>query len=267
MKATAEPTTIYFQWQKAHGYPVFLRMEKVIMEGRLQKLVSDLGFQEVSLAEQKRMPLDRSSTKVLTLTNASPRVAREICAPDTLARFGSETLSHRGGAQIYLYRHVGMMVFSPSSTHWELGIASELETTEDLMGLRVVLNRYLSWALAPHGLIGFWGVATNEGFVVMKQGQSFGEAVFVDVSRRLTFSSSGSKELLSGFVILRADRPGHTGHKLNREELISFLSTQTTYLSLGSMPGQLSRACLYLGTIAHGEWGGNSHASEGLSNA
>ena len=173
MSATSAKT-IFFQWQKDHGYPVFLRMGSEMMEGRLQKLIGDLGFIEIPEADHKKIPANRPGTKILTLSRASTRVTQRVMLPDSLDRFGHESLTYQGETQIYVYRRLGMMVFSTASSMWELGLASQLETTEDLMGLRVVLNRFLAWALAPMGVIGFWGVATTEGLVAMKQNQSFG---------------------------------------------------------------------------------------------
>lgn len=266
MSATsAKP--VFFQWQKSHGYPVFLRMERELMEGRLQKLISDLGFQEIPEADHKKIPANRPGTKILTLSRASTRVAQQVMLPDSMDKYGHEVLSYQGSAHVYLYRRLGMMVFSPASAMWELGLVSQLETTEDLMGLRVMLNRFLAWALAPMGVIGFWGVATTEGLVAMKQSQSFGEMVTVDVDKRMMFSSSGAVPLQAGFTILRADKVGPTGRRLSPEELVSFLSTANVYLTHGSLPFTLKKAALTLGSAVRGEWSGHSTPADGLSNA
>ena len=266
MSATsAKP--VFFQWQKSHGYPVFLRMERELLEGRLQKLITDLGFQEIPEGDHKKIPANRPGTKILTLSRASTRVAQQVMLPDSMDRFGHEVLSYQGHTQIYLYRRLGMMVFSSTSTMWELGLVSQLETTEDLMGLRVMLNRFLGWALAPMGLIGFWGVATTEGLVAMKQSQSFGEVVMVDVDKRVMFSSSGATPLQAGFTILRADKVGPTGRRLTPEELVSFLSTSKVYLTHGSLPFTLKKAALTLGSAVRGEWSGHASPAHGLSNA
>lgn len=259
---------IVFQWQKDHQYPVFLRVEKELLEGRLQKLVGDLGFQEIPEKDQKRVVLTKGGARMLTLIRASSRVVHQISGPDSLDRFGVETLRPHGPAEVYIYRRIGMMVYSLANPLWELGLASTLETTEELMGLRIMLNRYLSWALAPHGLIGFWGVSTGDGFVVMRQAQSFGEAVFVDVAKRQHFSSAGVRPFEGNFTILRADKGAVPGKHLSREELVSFLSTHSTYFSHTGIPQILRKAALSLGSLARGEWSGvPNQSSEGLSKA
>ena len=81
---------VFFQWQKAHGYPVFLRVAKDLLEGRLQKLIADLGFSEVPTQEHRKIALNRMGTKVLTMSRASLRVAQQVNAADGLEGFGLE---------------------------------------------------------------------------------------------------------------------------------------------------------------------------------
>jgi hypothetical protein len=266
MSATSVDT-LYFQWQKSSAYPVFIKLPKNMLEGRLEKLLTDLGFQEVTIQEQKKISVQRRGTKIISLSRASSRVSQQVMLSDSLDRFGHEVLSYRGEAHVYTYRKIGMMVFSHTTSFWEIGIASQLENTEELMGLRVMLNRALSWALAPLGIIGFWGVVTAEGFVAMKQSQSFGEAVFVDTDTETVFSSAGKSKMESGFTIFRADKSGVSGKLLGPEELISFLSTSNTYLSHLNLPHTLKRAAMKLGTSVKGVWSGYSTQSEGLSKA
>jgi hypothetical protein len=266
MSATTQDA-VYFQFQKQQGYPVYLRVGKEMLEGRFQKLINDLGFEELSAIELKKIPVQKLGTKVISLSRASARVTQQVMLPDSLDKFGHEVLSYRGEAHVYLYRKLGMMVFSPATSFWELGLVSRLETTEELMGLRVMLNRALSWALAPLGVIGFWGVATGEGFVAMKQGQSFGEAVLLDIDKQLMFSSTGIKKIEGGFTILRADKAGPSARSISAEELISFLSTSNTYLSHLGLPHTIKRAAMKIGATVRGEWSSHSAGSAGLSNA
>lgn len=258
---------VFFQWQKQDGYPVFLRMGRELLEGRLQKLITDLGFVEIAEADHKKISASRPGTKVITVSRASTRVAQQVMLPDSMDRYGHENLSYRGETQIYLYRRIGMMVSSPTSTLWELGLVSSLDTTEELTGLRVMLNRALAWALAPMGVLGFWGVATSEGLVAMKQSQSFGEVVFVDVDKLKMYSSSGTTSIASQFTILRADKPGPVGRALSPEELVSYLNTTNIYFSHIGLPHTLKRSALKLGATVRGEWSGVTAPVAGLSNA
>lgn len=258
---------IYFQWQKQHGYPVFLRVGRDMLEGRLNKLITDLGFVEIAEADHKKIPANRPGTKILTISRASTRVAQQVLLPDSMDKFGHESLSYRGETQVYLYRRIGMMVSSPATTMWELGLVSQLDTTEELMGLRVMINRALAWALAPLGVLGFWGVSTSDGLVAMKQSQSFGEVVMVDVEKRRMLSSSGVVAIESNFTILRADKPGPAGRPLPPEELVSFLNTANIYFTHVGLPYTIKRAALQLGSSVRGEWSGHSAPVAGLSNA
>ena len=264
MSATSTES-VYFQWQKSSAYPVFIKLPKSMLEGRLEKLLTDLGLEELTPQEQKKISIQRHGIKVISMSKASNRVSQQVMLTDSTDMFGHEVLSYHGGAHVYTYRKIGMMVFSHTTSFWEMGIASQLETTEELMGLRVMINRGLSWALAPIGLIGFWGVVTAEGFVAMKQSQSFGEVVFVDTDREMIFSSNGATKMESGFTVFRADKSGAYGKLIGPEELISFLSTSNTYFSHMNLPHPLRRAAMKLGTSVKGVWSGYSAQSESLS--
>lgn len=266
MSATTQ-STHYFQWQKTLGLPVFLRVPVELLEGRLLKLLTDLGFGELSAAEQKVAALNRAGSRVISLSRASARVARQVSLGDTPDRYGSETLSFSLGAQVYIHRRIGMLVFSLGRPVWELGVASSLETTEELMGLRVMLNRSLSWALAPFGVLGLWGITTDQGIVVMRQQQSFGEVVFIDAQKGQLFTSTGVSRIEGQFKIYRADKPGTQGQRMSGEELVSFLSTANTYLSHDALPAALKRTALLLGARVAGEWSGPLHASPELPKA
>ncbi len=266
MSASAQANH-YFQWQKTHGYPVFLRMPAEMMEGRLVKLLTDLGFTELTEKEQKTAALTRAGARVISLSQASARVARQVCLGDSLDVHGAESLTYAAGAQVYTYRRIGMMVFSPSRPMWELGIVSNLETTEELMGLRVMLNRSLSWALAPFGVLGLWGITTDQGIVVMRQQQSFGEVVFIDAQKGFLFASAGVARIEGHFKIYRADKAGTQGLRMSPEELVSFLSTANTHLSHEALPPGLKRTALVLGARVAGEWSGPLHNSGELPKA
>ena len=259
----SEHKTTYYQYQQALGYPVFVKLAPELKEGRVEKLLLDLGLHELSEKDQKKIPINRLSSKVLSLTKAGPRVAQQVNTSDQLDRFGFEVLSQRENYQIYTYRRLGMMVFSHAHIVWEMGLVTNLETTEELMGLRVMLNRFLSWSLAPFGVVGFWGVLTDDGFAVMKQAQSFGEVVFVDLDKKTLLSSSGVRTLSGALTITRADRQNAKG-SISREEMVSFLSTATTYLSHTGLPQLLKKNVFALGSMSKGEFAHNQSDEQQL---
>jgi hypothetical protein len=245
---------VYYQFHKSFGYPVFIRLDADLLEGRLQKVILDLGFFELDEKERKTIPVNKSSTKVLSLKKAPIRVIQQVKTPTSLDQYGQETLQMNGNFQVYTYRNFGMMVFSAASSYWELGLCSELQNTEELTHLRIMLTRFLSWSLGPMGMIGYWGVTTQDGMVIMKQAQSFGESVFVDLDKKLILSGQFTKNFGGDFVIYRAERSVPQNKMIGKEELISFLTTSTTFLSYSGIPFLMKRNIFDLGANTRGEY-------------
>ena len=255
----------YYQFYQNLGYPIFIRLGVSLKEGRVQKLIKDLGFEELDSKTAKKIAVNKMLTKVLTVTKASPRSYQQIMGSSSLDVYGKEVLTKNKNFDIYLCRRIGMMIFSQYSNVWELGVASDLETTEDLMAMRVMLNRFLSWALAPLGVVGYWGITSNEGIVVMKQDQSFGEVVYIDIHKNAVLSSTGHAKLEGGLKILRSAKSPNYSKKINREELISFLSTSTTYFAHGNLPINLKRVVMKIGSMAIGEYSEITSSNPDLS--
>jgi hypothetical protein len=245
---------IYYQFHKTHSYPVIIRLDSSVAEGRLQKVISDLGFFELSEAEKKTLPLNKASTKILSLKKAPPRIIQQVKTPDTLDSYGLESLQTNNNFQIYTYRNLGMMIFSYSSSYWELGLCSDLNNTEELTHLRIMLTRFVSWALGPLGIIGYWGVTTQDGMVVMKQAHSFGESVFLDLDNKRILSGQTEKKFGGDFTIFRAEKTVPQNKTLSKEELISFLSTASNYFSYGGLPTPMKRNIFLLGSMTRGEY-------------
>jgi hypothetical protein len=245
----------FFQWMPELGFPVFLKIEAEYLESRLEKLITDSGFKLLTDDVVKKMPLQRAQARILSLVKASSRLTAEIKKGESLDQWGWESVRFQGNTKIYRLKNIGMMVINPASTLWECGIASELSTTEDLANLRVMLNRYLSWVLAAHDVFGFWGVTTQDGIVVMKQSQAFGEAVFVDVKKKLLIAAGSTKNMTGSLQISRADKPAPTLVKtMAKEELASFLLTNSTYFSYQGLPQNLHRYVHELCLSATGIW-------------
>jgi hypothetical protein len=95
----------------------------------------------------------------------------------------------------------------------------------------MIINRFLTWALVPHKIVGLWGVTVDDGMVAQRPIDSKGDAVFIDVVGLRMISLDGVKKLRPHFKILRLD-PTLKGRniKMSNEELISFLSAYCSYL-------------------------------------
>ncbi len=100
---------------------------------------------------------------------------------------------------------------------------------------------------------GFKTTVKDETVIVMKQLQSFGEAVLIDVNKRVVFSNGGEMRLGSSLKVLRKDveRPASS---MSREELISFLSVSTCLLSFNGISHSMKKAIYELSAQATGSY-------------
>jgi hypothetical protein len=229
MKTIEMTQATYYQFQKKLGYPVFVRIEEQKMETRIQELLSSMGFEKLKPEELKGISFDKNQTKVLKISEANLRVCKQIDQSHALDNYGPENLTMLGNYDVYRYRNVGMMIFGDGNYFWELGLKPfEGKSNE----VKVMITRFLSWALAPMGIIGFWGVPVDEGAVVMKPKEAKFESFFLDVKKGKMVSLDGVKEIEAGFQILRLDTTlRNTSRRMTKEELLSFLSTNTCYFS------------------------------------
>lgn len=238
----------YYQFQKELGYQTYLRFEDLEFETQQGEVLSIIGFDKVDRDDVKKINFDPRKTKVLKVVKASPSVASQISKPSFLTdKYGPESVSQMGRYELYRYKNVGMMVFNENTGLWELG----LKSTSNQEALRVIFTRFLSFALAQIGVIGFWGVPVDEGFVVMSPKSANFEALFVDVKKNVLITYDGVKNIDYGMQILRLDSTlNNEARPMGKEALISFLSMNTNYLSQYGLTIQLKDSLYALCKIA-----------------
>ena len=99
---------------------------------------------------------------------------------------------------------------------------------------RVILARYLGLALAPFGIIGFWGVSVDKGMIVFNKKESSGEVVFLDLKNSRMIAAGEILTIPQNFKIIRLDNHLKSKHKImGKEELFSFLSVNCIYFDYG----------------------------------
>jgi hypothetical protein len=115
------------------------------------------------------------------------------------------------------------------------------------------MNRYLSWALAPLGIIGLWGVPVDEGVVVMSQKNAGGEGVFIDINRRVIMGLDGVKPIKGRFQLLRLDSTlKGRSITMSKEELLSFLMAHIIYFDYDGPSIPVRQMVQTLLTLARG---------------
>jgi hypothetical protein len=232
----------YFQFRKQYDYPVYLRFKHEELNPKFSHLLTELGFNELNEQESKKIPLQRPHTRLLTVQFASARLDQQLNSSDTLDKYGAEVLSIQASTPIYTYRKVGIMALPTNKTLWDLALHSDISNTDQMIGLRIILVRYISQALAEQGVLCYWGTVRDESVIVMKQVQSFGEAVFIDWNKKIIFSNGGEMKFSSHLKILRKDKESKSSGAMNREEVISFLSVSTCHLSFSGITNAMKRA-------------------------
>lgn len=244
----------YFQYRKNHGYPVYIRLMQVELNPKFSHVLNELGFSLMTEVEVKKIALHRNPTKLLTIQEASSRLQLQINGSDLLDKYGLESLSLQMGMPVYTYRKVGLMGMPFNRPLWELAIHPDITHTEQMVGLRIVLVRFLAQALSEHGVLCYWGTVKDDTVIVMKQDQSFGEAVLIDVNKKLVFSNGGEMKLLSSLKLLRKDKEMKSPLKMSREDIIGFLSVSTCLLSFNGISHLMKKAIYELSSNTSGSY-------------
>jgi hypothetical protein len=253
---------MYFQYRKSYEYPIFIRFKKEELNSKFSHLLNELGFDPLTDNEIKKVSLQKTHTKILTIQEASSRLQQQINGSDLLDKYGPESLSLQLGMPVYTYRKVGVMGLPLSKTLWDLALHPELSHTEQMVGLRVILIRYLSQAMAEQGVLCYWGTVKDDAIIVMKQIHSFGEAVLIDVNKRVVFSNGGAMKLGSSVKIIRKDKEVNTPSQMSREDIIGFLSVSTCLLSFNGITHAMKKAIYDLSTHTTGTYA----VSENIAN-
>ena len=248
--STEEKTFSYYKFKKDLGYEVYLRFEDFEFENQFTDVLNLIGFDKVERDKVKDKNFNPYKTKILKIVKANARVARQINrASFEFGDYGVESVSQMGSYDVYRYKGIGMMIIGEGTLFWELGIKS----THDQVALRTILTRFISFALAPVGVVGFWGVPIEEGFVVMSPKESKFEALFVDLEKSILITYDGIKNLDSDIQILRLDNTlRNEMKKMKREQLLSFLTMNTSHLSYKGTSPAITETILELTELADG---------------
>ena len=241
-------TWVYFQYRKIHDYPVYVRLKSNEVHSKFTHLLTEMGFGQLSDKESKKVQLQRLHTRILTIQEASARLQTQINGSDLLDKYGSESLSLQMGLPVYTYRKVGIMGVPQTKSLWDLAISPDILHTDQMVGLRVMLTRYLAQALSAQGVLCYWGTVKDDTVIVMKLGQSFGEAVLIDAQKKMIFTNGGEMRLGSSLKLLRKDKETNHPTNMSREEIISFLSVSTCLLSFNGISHAMKKVIYELST-------------------
>ncbi len=224
----------YFQYQKELGLPIYLVVDLTIFEPSLADFLTKMRFTKLSdKEEQDALSQIRKNnlSRLLQISEASPVVAKQIYNTIESDRYGEESIIPKEGYRVYRYKDMGLMVYSFSAKEWPLGCYKDFGSHAKFYQSRMIMNRFLSWALVPHGIIGLWGVTADDKIVAQRPVDSKGEVIFIDIKAQRMITVDGVKKLGPHFKILRLD-PTLKGRniKMGNEEFLSFLSTYCSFM-------------------------------------
>lgn len=246
----SEKTFSYYQYRQKLGYPIFIRFEEAEFEKSFVETLSVMGFDPVPREDVKNIELNPKETRILRVVKANSKIAKKINSPQFGdSRYGNEQVSTVGFYSVYCYQKVAMMIYGEGTLMWELGV----KDATDLQALRTIFSRFLSFAFQGQGVVGFWGVPIEEGFVVMSPKQSNFETIFVDLNKNKILTFEGEKELDTDCNILRLSETLRDEMRpLTQEQLLSFLMFRTCYISPVGQRTSLRADIWDLVTIASG---------------
>lgn len=244
----------YFQFQKSHGYPIYIRFQLEDLDAKLKHLLNEMGFESLDEKESKRIPLHKSHTRILTAQTAGPRVQAQLAGSDLLDKYGLETLTFQAGIPLITYRRVGLLFLPPGKVLWDLALSQNLDVSEQEVGIRVLFARFLAQALSEHGVVSYWGYYKEGSLIVTKQGEARGESVIIDFQNRIAFYPGGAVKIGNSLRILRKDKEVSQTIPMSREELISFLSVNTCLLSFQGITPSMKKSVYDLTQYASGAY-------------
>ena len=227
----------YFQYQRNLRLPIYIRLNLEHFDPHLPVLLKEMHFEALG-EEEAREVVDRVERKVggrlLTLEEASPIAAKRIDFMGELGKYGEESVVPGYGYRVYRYRGVAMMPYSYESPKWGLGCFKDFGSEKKIISSRIVINRFLSYALAPIGIVGLWGDFLGEGIALLNQDRSSGKAVFIDVKNKSVLLADGFSRMGARFKVFRlGSRYLNRDVQMVSEELVSCLFSHLTYFDYG----------------------------------
>ncbi len=224
---------IYFQYQKELNLPVYICIEPLAFEQRFSDFLSEIKFTKLSDKEEieaKKHIATHKHSRVLQIGEATAGVSRQIQMSTESDRYGLESIIPKDGYRVYRYKNIALMIYSFAAKEWQLGCYTNFGNKENLVHSRAVINRFLSWALSPLGILGIWGVKIDDGIVAQRLFDSKGEAIFIDINNQRILTVDGVKKMTPRFKVLRLDPTlKNRNIRMTNEEFLSFLYSHCSY--------------------------------------
>lgn len=224
-----------FQWHPAGEWPIYLSVRLSDFDSGLTGFLTSCGFDflpGLSESDLEKRLAEHHHARHLRLELAGARVQAQIRATREMDRYGAESLVPGQGYRVYRYQGRALMMLSFGAEVWRLGVPKDYGHEPSLATQdKIIMNRYLSWALSPLGVVGFWGKMEGNELHLLRPGEAGGEAVFVDWQAERLLSTGEMITLPPQFGLIREGREHKRESSMTREELFGALTAHVCYLS------------------------------------
>ncbi len=235
-----EKNWTYFQYFKDLALPIYAKLDLSEFDSSIINLLNKMNFSEISDEKEVAKALERiekdGGARILAISEASSKVSRQIDVVAESDRFGHESIVPKSAYNVYRYKGVALMVYAFAASEWQMACYPDFGSDVEVLSSRSVINRFLSWSLTSLGYVGFWGVPIDEGAVILRQSDSEGEAIFLDIRRKRMLTMDGYRKMNSRFKMMKLDNSLNGKNiRMNNEELLSFLSQYCTYFDYSGL--------------------------------
>jgi hypothetical protein len=231
-----------FHYRPELGLPIYLAVRLGDFESNLTGLLTSLGFSIAPSMDDQSLDKELAShphARILKIELAGARVAAQIRGMQESDRYGKESLLPHQGYKVYRLKDRCLMMFSFGAEVWRAGVfqdfgsANEAIKEEHRVADRLILGRYLSWALSSFGIVGLFGKVEDGSIRLLKPRESRGQMLFVDWRNERILTETGIVPIGANADIIRFDSALKKGQRrqMRAEQLLSALSAHTTYLS------------------------------------
>ncbi len=224
------------QFKKDLGYPIYIKLDEEGFYPEILKNLEYLGFEKLEDDLHSKDLISIPNARLLHIKEASNIVARQIDQATDSDRYGYESLIQQEGYKVYRFSRQAMMIYSYAVIDWEMACFSDFGMNEaDITDFNIIMNRFLAFALAPLGVVGFWGSLQKDELILSKKEDSIGEVVHFDVYKMILIDQNGVHKLRPRFKVVKPDRFLKTEKIIrSREEFLSLLNFNTSYMDLSN---------------------------------
>ena len=226
------------QFQKELNYPIYLKVDEEQFYPEILSHLEHLGFSKLEDMDDldfRASLLTTPNARLLHIREASNIVARQIDEALDSDRFGKESLIAQEGYKVYRFSKQAMMVFSYAAVDWEMACFNDFgQNQADITDFNIIINRYLSYALAPLGAIGFWGSLKDNELYLSKKDESIGEVIYFDITKKIIIDGQKIEKFKPRLNIIKLDHYVQRENPIrSKEELLGLLTLGTSYMELG----------------------------------